>query len=158
MYTRQLFNFIVLSVALSATPALAQQARDFSAKSARVTRNANGEAITGPSNGARPAIVTAFLASRHSQRTVQGIVLQKENPTPTGVTHLTFGQQRRGAGCATAPYVKAALNQRGEIISVIENLAEAPPALVPAVETHQRRTRVRPRRVLPGCKRQPARK
>ena len=29
------------------------------------------------------------------------------------------------------------MSQRGEIISVIENLAEAPPALVPAVETHR---------------------
>ena len=136
MHSRQLFSLIALVATLSAAPAFAQQARDFSAESARTIRGPNGAPITAPSNAARPAVVTAFLATRHSQQTVQGVVLQKENAAPTGVTHLTFGQRIAGLD-VYGTYVKAAVSQRGELLSIVENLADALPALVPAVETHR---------------------
>ncbi|MEO5898343.1 MAG: M36 family metallopeptidase [Vicinamibacterales bacterium] len=136
MNSRQLFGLITLVVTLSAGPAFAQQARDFSAKSARTTRGPNGAPVTGPSNAGRPAIVTAFLATRHSQRTVQSVVFQKENAAQTGVTHMTFGQRIAGLD-VYGTYVRAAVSQRGEVLSVIENLADAPLALLPAVETHR---------------------
>ncbi|CAN5739745.1 hypothetical protein BH18ACI5_BH18ACI5_27890 [soil metagenome] len=136
MNSRQLFCLISLSATLLAAPAFAQEARDFSAASARVNRNQNGQALTGPSNARRPDIVTAFLAARHPQRTVQGIVLLKENAAPTGVTHLNFGQRVAGLD-VYGTYVRAAVSQRGEIVSLIENLADVPPGLVPATESHR---------------------
>jgi len=134
--SRQLFCLISLCATLSAAPAFAQEARDFSASSARVNRNQDGQPLTGPSNARRPDIVTAFLAARHPQRTVQGIVLLKENAAPTGVTHLNFGQRVAGLD-VYGTYVRAAVSQRGEIISLIENLADVPPGLVPATESHR---------------------
>jgi hypothetical protein len=134
--SRLLFGLIALTATLSATPALAQEARDFSASSARVNRGQNGQPLTGPSNARRSDIVTAFLAARHPQRTVQGIVLVKENAAPTGVTHLNFGQRVAGLD-VYGTYVRAAVSARGEIVSLIENLADVPPGLVPATESHR---------------------
>ncbi len=109
---------------------MAQEARDFSSKSARVTRGPNGAPVTGPSGSARPAIVSAFLSARHDERTVQTVVLLRENAAPTGVTHLNFGQQVAGLD-VYGTYVRAAVSARGEVLSVVENLANVPAALVP---------------------------
>ncbi len=117
-------------VGLSATSVFAQEARDFSAASARISRGPGGAPLTGPSNAARPAIVSQFLATRHDERTVQTVVLRRENVAPTGVTHLNLGQQI-GDLEVYGTYVRTALSARGEIISVVENLAPIPPALTP---------------------------
>ena len=58
-------------------------------------------------------------------------MLRRENVAPTGVTHLNFGQQIADLE-VYGTYVRAALSPQGEILSLIENLAEAPPALVQA--------------------------
>ena len=129
MYTR--LCLFALIVGLSATPVLAQDARDFSAGSARVSRGAGGRPLTGPSQAARPAIVSQFLAARHDPQTLGTLVLRRENAAPTGVTHLNFGQQIADLE-VYGTYVRAALSPQGEILSLIENLAAAPPALVQA--------------------------
>lgn len=127
---------MALGLSLSAVPAFAQDARDFSAASARITRGPNGAVLTNASNAARTEIVSAFLQTRHAPRTVQAVILLRENVAPTGITHLNFGQ-RIGSLDVYGTYVRAALTQRGEIVSIVENLAEVPPALVPATETHR---------------------
>lgn len=129
LFVRLLSLVLTLIVGLSA-PAFAQDARDFSAASARTSRGPGGAPVTGPSEAARPAIITAFLAARHDARTVQTVVLLRENVAPTGITHLNFGQQVAGLD-VYGTYVRAALSARGEIVSVVENLAGIPPALVP---------------------------
>ena len=121
---------LTLVVGLSASSVFAQEARDFSAASARISRGPGGAPLTGPSNAARPAIVAQFLATRHDERTVQTVVLRRENVAPTGVTHLNLGQQI-GDLEVYGTYVRTALSARGEIISVVENLAPIPPALTP---------------------------
>ena len=62
---------------------------------------------------------------------MQTVVLRRENVAPTGVTHLNFGQQI-GDLEVYGTYVRTALSARGEIISVVENLAPNPPALTPS--------------------------
>jgi extracellular elastinolytic metalloproteinase len=119
-----------------ASSALAQDARDLSAGSARTARAPVGRALTAPSQAARPEIVSAFLRARHDARTIESVRLLRENVAQTGITHLTFGQQVAGLD-VYGTYVKAALTGQGEIVSVVENLAGIPPALVPATETHR---------------------
>jgi extracellular elastinolytic metalloproteinase len=135
MPLRLLAALTVLLLGVSSS-AIAQEARDLSARSARVTRGPGGGPVTGPSQAARPEIVSTFLAARHDARTLQSLRLERQNPTPAGVTHLTFGQQVAGLD-VYGTYVKAAITERGEIVNVVENLAAVPPGLVPATETHR---------------------
>jgi len=135
MYLRRFLALTVLLLGFG-TAAFAQEARDLSAGSARVTRGPGGGPLTGPSQAARPEIVSEFLRTRHDPRTVQSVVLQRENPARTGITHLTFGQQVAGLD-VYGTYVKAAVTARGEIVSVVENLAGVPPGLVPITDTHR---------------------
>lgn len=128
---RLLLAVATLTLAWPSIPALAQEARDFSAASARTSRGPGGAPLTGPSNAARAEIVSEFLRARHGAATVQSLVLQRENAAPTGITHLSFGQQVAGLE-VYGTYARAALTARGEIVSVVENLAAVPPALVPA--------------------------
>ena len=109
--------------------ALAQEARDLSAASARVSRRPDGGPLTGPSAASRAAVVAGFLRARHDERTVQSLVLQKENPTRSGVIHVAFGQEVAGLA-VYGTYVRAAVRPGGELVSVVENLAAVPPALV----------------------------
>ena len=130
MYSRLLPLLVFLVLGTSGVPAFAQDARDFSAGSARVTRGPGGAPVTGPSGAGRPEIVSAFLSARHDPRTLQSLVLLRENPASTGITHLNFGQQVAGLD-VYGTYVRAALTTRGEIVSVVENLAAVPAALAP---------------------------
>ncbi|HJR58620.1 MAG TPA: M36 family metallopeptidase [Vicinamibacterales bacterium] len=136
MYARLLPVVFMLALAWSEVPALAQEARDFSAASARITRGPNGAALTPASAAARPEIVSAFLRARHDARTVETLVLLRENVARTGVTHLNFGQQVAGLD-VYGTYARAALTARGEIVSMVENLANIPPALAPTAVTHR---------------------
>lgn len=130
MSSRLLSLLLTLLVGFSAVPAFAQEARDFSAASVRTTRGPGGAPVTGPSDAARPAIVSAFLAARHDARTVQTLVLKRENVARGGVAHLNFGQRVAGLD-VYGTYVRAAVSARGEIVSLVENLADVPPSLVP---------------------------
>jgi hypothetical protein len=125
---RQSFVLTCLALGLSSA-AFAQEARDFGAGSARSHRADNGRALTGPSATGRPQIITEFLRGRHAPRTLQTLVAKRENPARNGVTHVDFGQ-RIGSLDVYGTYVRAAFNGAGQLLSVVENLAEAPPALV----------------------------
>jgi hypothetical protein len=95
MQLRLLTALTVLLLGLTSS-AFAQEARDVGAASARVSRGPGGGVVTGPSQAARPEIVETFLAPRHEQATVQSLRLERQNPTPPGITHLTFRQQVAG--------------------------------------------------------------
>jgi extracellular elastinolytic metalloproteinase len=133
---RSILALIAILAVLAATPAFAQEARDFSAASARIDRAGNGQALTAPSAAARPAVVSEFLRGRHSQQTLQTLVVTREHPAANGITHVDLGQ-RIGSLDVYGTYVRAAVNAGGQLLSVIENLAGAPPALVPATEDHR---------------------
>ena len=136
MSSRLFAVLVTLTIGWPAVPAFAQDARDFSAASARTSRGPGGAPLTPPSDAARPDIVSAFLRARHDARTVQSLVLQRENAARTGITHLIFGQQVAGLDIY-GTYAKAALNARGQIVNMVENLAAVPAALVPANISHR---------------------
>jgi len=121
-----------LLAALAPAAAYTQAPADTSAAAARQYRAPNGAALTPPSVSAPGAVVAAFVRARRDQATADSLTLRKENPVArTGVTHLDFGQRVAGLD-VHGTYVRASVNARGELVSLIENLAPLPPALVPA--------------------------
>lgn len=135
MSCKKVFGLALATLVLSVGPAFAQDVRDFSAAGARVTRNPNGTPLTGPSTSARPEIVTRFLQARHDRQTLESLVLDGENVT-RNVTHLRFRQQIAGLD-VYGTYVRAAITPRGEIVSMVENLADARAPLTPATGSHR---------------------
>ncbi len=131
---RRFCHFLLLLVIALASAPLAQdneQIADLSSKGARASRGTNGASLTGPSNAARPEIVSAFLSGRHDAATARGLVVESENPTPRGPIHLRLRQQLAGLE-VYGTYVKATLTPTGELVSVVENLAPLTGPLVPA--------------------------
>jgi extracellular elastinolytic metalloproteinase len=123
------------ALVLSLSPAFAQDVRDFGAAGARVTRNPNGAPLTGPSNSARPEIVARFLQGRHGRPTLDSLVLDGVNVT-RNVTHLRFRQQVAGLD-VFGTYVRAAITPRGEIVSIVENLADVGAPLGAGTGSHR---------------------
>lgn len=130
---RRLCHLFLLIIALASAPSAQdnEQIADLSSKGARVSRGANGGSLTGPSNAARPEIVSAFLRRRHDDATARGLVLESENPTPRGPIHVRLRQQLAGLD-VYGTYVKATLTPAGEVVSVVENLASLNGPLLPA--------------------------
>lgn len=100
-------------------------------KGARVTRAPNGARLTAPSNAARPEIVSSFLRGRHDAATIGSLVVSVENVTSQGPVHVRMHQRVAGLD-VYGTYVRATMTPAGELVSVIENLAPAGPALLPA--------------------------
>ena len=125
---RILTVFIVVAGLVAAVVAQdTDEIANFSAKAARVTRGQ----LTAASNAARPDIVAGFLRGRHDAATIASLVTDSENPTADGPVHLKM-HQRAGGLDVYGTYVKATTSRDGQLLSVIENLAPAGPALLPA--------------------------
>ena len=94
---------------------------------ARTVGASNGHALTLPSQAAPAAIVSEYLrASGHSAATVNSLRSASEGRTAkTGITHLRMSQEVAGLWVYDT-YVKAAVNGRGQLVHLIENLAPAP--------------------------------
>ena len=105
------------------------QARDFSADSARVYRASVGESLTPPSGGRPFDVVTGFLRSRgQSDATVNSLVLESSNTDArSGITHSRLRQQLAGL-TVYGTYVRASAKADGSLVSVAENLAPITPA------------------------------
>ena len=137
-----------LFLALSAGTAPAQDRPiDLSSKGAKVFRGASGQGLTLPSQAAPRAVTVSFLRSQgHLPETIGSLVATGESRVARkGITHLRFAQEVEGL-TVYGTYVRAAVNDRGELVHLIENLA-TPPAggLVRTVK------RDRTRRNLPEC-------
>jgi extracellular elastinolytic metalloproteinase len=124
-------SFVVAGLAAALVAQDTDQIIDLSSQNARIDRAQNGARLTRPSNAGRPEIVTAFLSSRHDAATLASLVLDIENRTARGPVHLKLHQRVAGLD-VYGTYVKASLTADGELVSVIENLAPAAPALQPA--------------------------
>jgi len=125
---------LCLALVMISDTAAAQEARDLGPGSARSSRAPNGGVLSPASNAARPAIVRAFLQARHDQRTLQSLVLVREHVAATGVAHVNLAQ-RIGDIEVYGTYVRAAMTPRGELVSVVENLAPVPAVLPPSALT-----------------------
>jgi len=121
-------TLIVAFAALSLDMAVAASAQDepvpFDGNRAHVYKAAPGRSLTATSTAAPASVVGQFLSSKGmdastlaSLRTVE----QHSNPA-TGLTHVRMEQQVAGLRVVGA-YVKAAINGRGEVVHLIENVA-----------------------------------
>ena len=118
--------FIVLLgvVFLFSTTIVAQDAtQDFSARGAKVYRSGSGYALTPPSIALSREVTNGFLRSiGYGPSTVNSLIVERQGTfAKTGYTHLRYQQEVDGLR-VYGTYVKASVNNRGELVSLIENL------------------------------------
>ena len=128
--------FVCFLGAISVGAAMAQDRPiDFSSKGANVFSAPGAQSLSLPSQAAPAPVVASFLHSQgYLPETVASLVVTSEGPVSrTGLTHLRFAQEVEGL-TVYGTYVKAAVNDDGELVHLIENLA-TPPAfgLLPTV-------------------------
>jgi extracellular elastinolytic metalloproteinase len=98
----------------------------------RVSRPARGATLSRPSNASPRAILMRFLRDDgRDLATAESIATVSEGTTKKGVRHARFEQRVDGLPVFGA-YAKVALNARGELLDVIENLAPVRGAVRPA--------------------------
>lgn len=122
---KSLLQFAVLG--LASTSLLSACADDLStpevvesdAGGTRIIRSETG-ALTPPSSAARDAIVSAYLSERGVH--TGSLTNATEIPGRAGVTHVRFEQVIDGLRVHDA-YVKAALDEHGQLLQVIERVA-----------------------------------
>ena len=97
---------------------------DFSSKGANIFGTPGAQSLSLPSQAAPAAVVASFLSARgFLQETVASLVVKKAGRVSrTGITHLRFAQEVEGL-TVYGTYVKAAVNDIGELVHLIENLA-----------------------------------
>lgn len=126
---RKVLVFAILSLGLAAAAAGAREEEPaaFDAARARVYKAAPGRALTTASQAAPASVVARFLESRGvSASAIASLrTVAEKRASRGGITHVRMEQEIAGLRVAGA-YVKASLNGRGELIHVIENLAEVP--------------------------------
>ncbi len=122
---RQSFMLHGLAAALlCSSAAFAQSAAGLEHGSARVERSATGRPLTSASNAAPDAIVTNYLRARgHSGAALASLDARQSRRDANGATHVRFEQRVAGLTVHGA-YVKGTVNARGELVHLIDNLAQ----------------------------------
>jgi extracellular elastinolytic metalloproteinase len=140
---RRLVSLGILSVlvAVLAPLALAQdEPMRFDGQSARVYSTGSGRMLTLASTAAPASIVAGFLrAHNRAEATLRSLVTVAENRVKSsGITHLRLEQEITGLRVWGA-YVKAAVNERGELVHLIDSLAPLPasPLVQPRIRERQ---------------------
>lgn len=122
-------SFVVLLAVLAFATAAAAQTGSFETPPARTAQGGPGGALTLPSTAAPRAVLAQYLRGQgHNQATVDALVEASRNAGRQGITHVQFAQ-RAGGLPVYGTYAKAAFGARGELISVVENLAAVPAAV-----------------------------
>ena len=156
---RKVLILTVVGLALTAPVAAAQERpSEFDAAHARVHRSEGGQALTGPSREPAAAVVARFLREHGKSDAVLASLREagQGRSASTGVSYLRMEQQVGGLRVAGA-YLKAALDERGQIVHLIDNLAEVPArGVTPARIDEARALRVVLAVVHPQLKRDPA--
>lgn len=99
---------------------------------ARIYGTEAGQALTAPSKAAPKAIVSQFLADRGLSEAAAELRIVRENHRArAGLVHLRLQQELDGLR-VVGGYVKATVNDRGELLHLIENLAPVADKNVPA--------------------------
>jgi extracellular elastinolytic metalloproteinase len=114
------------AVLVSVSPAVfAKQPLDFSSKGARIHRAEGNASLTPPSRGARADAVRSFLSAKGRGPAAQSLHATGENARGA-VTHLRFEQRVAGLP-VYGTYVKASVDDRGRLRSLIENVVDPGP-------------------------------
>lgn len=129
----------------------------FSANRARVYESLSGGALTGPSAKAPASVVAQFLRDRGVGAATAGSLraVAQNRSAVTGFTHIRMQQEVAGLRVFDA-YAKAALNQRGELVHLIENVASVTGKVKPAQVSERQALRAALAALYPGLKENPA--
>jgi extracellular elastinolytic metalloproteinase len=135
---RYAFQLTVFALAVGASGAtLAQSPPSFDDSVGRVTRAASGTALTRASTAAPPEVVTGYLrANGRSNAVISSLRAARTVPGANGVRHVRMEQVVDGLSVHGA-YLKAAVNARGELVHVIDKLADVSPMRAPKVDPLQ---------------------
>ncbi len=98
---------------------------DLSSKGARIHRTDGNAPLTPPSRGARADAVRSFLSQKGRGPAAQSLHVISENPRGA-VTHLRFEQRVAGLP-VYGTSVRAAVDDRGRLRSIIENIVDPGP-------------------------------
>src|SRR5947208_6688270 len=119
-----IITFAALSLGMAAAAAAQDEPVPFDGNRARIYKSAPGRTLTAPSKAAPASVVGGFLSSHGvgaSTRASLHAVEQYQNRV-SGLTHVRMEQQVAGLRVVDA-YVKAAINTRGELVHLIQNIA-----------------------------------
>ena len=126
---------VVIGIVTSAylvAPAAAQPRAGLAASEARVVRAPANSPLTLPSTASPRAVLAQYLRERgRSEATVQSLVETSRGAGRDAITHVRFAQ-RAGGLPVFGTYARAALNARGELVHLVENLATIGGAVEPA--------------------------
>jgi hypothetical protein len=128
---------VVLMTALAAFPAMAQGNGRLADRSANIYRAEGVQGLTLPSTASPAAIVAQFLGARgRDAATLRSLALVSQGAERNGVAHSRMEQRVNGLAVYGA-YAKAAINERGELVHLIENLAPAGPVARASIDERQ---------------------
>lgn len=109
---------LVVQAAAGPSPSL----RD-SRAATRIDRALPGKALTAPRSATASTVVSNWLASKGRQ--VSGLRVGSDRSDHSGIRQVRMKQEVGGLEVYGA-YVKAAVGKRGELLSIIDNLAKVP--------------------------------
>lgn len=129
MFRPMASSALAVAVLTIAVAAGAQDLAPRDARAARVIRPAPGGILTAPSTAARATILAEFLQSRGADsRTADSLRPTSERAdAATGLTHVSMEQEADGLR-VYGSYVKGTFSARGELLHLIENVAQVSPA------------------------------
>lgn len=143
-------------------PMAAQNRSTWDRHPAQIHASDDRGALTLPSTDSPTAVVAQFLASRgHHVATIRsiadvtpkghGIASQSArfSPSDDGLIHVRVDQRVNGL-LVYGSYIKAAINEQGQLVHLIENLAPVPADITPAMIDEEQALRVALGRVHPG--------
>lgn len=94
-------------------------------RAANVYRSEGVQGLTLPSTASPTAVVAQFLGAKgRDAATLRSLALVTNGRSSNGVAHSRM-EQRVGGLAVYGAYAKAAINERGELVHLIENLATA---------------------------------
>jgi extracellular elastinolytic metalloproteinase len=140
--TRRFFLAVLLTFTVI-LPVTAQNRSTWERRPAQIHSSDERGALTFPSADAPTAVVGRFLASHgHDAAAVRtigdvpsrnGIASQSAgfSPSDDGLMHIRADQRVNGL-VVYGSYIKAAINQQGQLVHLIENLAPVPAKITPA--------------------------
>jgi hypothetical protein len=114
---------VALAASIAAFPALAQNGGRVNDRAANIYRADGVHALTLPANASPTAVVAQFLGGRgRDAATMRSLSLVSQGRHTDGVSHSRMEQRVNGLA-VYGTYAKAAINERGELVHLIENLA-----------------------------------
>jgi extracellular elastinolytic metalloproteinase len=112
---------------LFVTPIAAQNRGRFEHRPSRAHEGDRSRPLTGPSNAAPAAIVAQYLRGRGVDLATTASLVSGSSSTNTATGVTTVRLEQRLAGLLLYDtYAKAAISSRGELVSLIENIAAVP--------------------------------